>query len=325
MHFQVFNFDLHGASQQRFAITGGGRLVLGQELDTLDGGFNVYQSFTGEMADWVLLNESLSTEEMKDYVACRGLPSRVRPLLHFDSSLSGWELKGSSLSYNLTTEEVCGHRFVDSLVMFPIPMTREEAAEWCHKVGGHLPVPQNRDDNEELVHLGTRYTGECLNSWSTVAWLGITGNLSTGVWNPTPLKWNNFRVGSLSPDVNCDCISVQAYSGIWTCVPCEKKTCTVCRFTNTSILTLRGDCEDTGFDRYFFIKGIPGRTPVYVGYFQSRILLSKKTWRLESTIEGIKSYAEMIDDAATSPLGRHLWKINSDECGKYEVRKLCCE
>ncbi|KAK8407258.1 hypothetical protein O3P69_002069 [Scylla paramamosain] len=80
-----------------------------------------------EVADWTLLNESLSLKEMKEYVACRGLPGRVRPVLHLDSSLSGWELKGPSLSYNLTVDDVCRRRMLDSLVVFPQRLEKEES------------------------------------------------------------------------------------------------------------------------------------------------------------------------------------------------------
>lgn len=294
----------------------------------MDGGFNVYQTCVGDISDWALLNESLSVDEMKNYTACHDLPSHVRPLLHFDSTLSGWELKGTTLSYNLTAEDMCKKRFTDSLVMFLHQMEKEEASEWCQKLGGHLPVPQNHEDNEELSRMGLTYLQECLNTWSSVAWLGLTSNLSTGVWENTIdgslLKWDKFYTNWRGPAENCLCATIHPHYGAWFCGPCEEKTCVACLFGNTPLLRLRGDCKETGFDHDFFIKGVAGKMPLYVGYYQSRIKFVKDTWRLESTIEGSKSYAEMDDDIATNPLGRHLWRINSDECGQYQVMRLCC-
>ncbi|XP_050727803.1 uncharacterized protein LOC127004285 [Eriocheir sinensis] len=326
MNEEVLEYDLQNKSRRSLLIRGGGHLVVGQELDTVDGGFNVYQTFKGEMADWVLLNESLSIEEMKDYVACLGLPSRVRPLLHFDNALSGWELKGPSLSYNLTKKDICSKRFVDSLVMFPHRMKKEHAAKWCHMVGGHLPVPQNQEENEELARLASGYINKCSNSWSTFAWLGLTRNLSRE-WETTinsSLEWNNFVLRGPTKTCLCPSITLSVNDGHWLCTPCDSRICVVCLYSNVSLFHLRGDCERTGFDRDLILKGVPQETPMYVGYFQSRMLFSEETWRLESTLEGSTSYAEMIDDTVTNPLGRHKWQINSTECGQYQVRS-CVE
>lgn len=279
------------------------------------------------MADWVLLNESLSLKEMKDYVSCHGLPSRVRPLLHFDNALSGWDLKGPSLSYNLTRKDICGKRFVDSLVMFPHRMKRGQAANWCRKVGGHLPMPQNREENEELARMASRYSNECSNSWSTVAWLGLTMNISKNDLKTTlstSLKWHNIRLGPRVTSCLCSSITLFVNNGNWLCSPCDVMTCVVCYFSSVSLFHLRGDCKRTAFDREFILKGVPQKTPMYVGYFRSRMLFNEETWRLESTLEGSTSYAEMIDDIVTNPLGRHMWQINSTECGQYQVRS-CTE
>lgn len=280
------------------------------------------------MADWVLLNESLSIEEMKDYAACHGLPSHVRPLLHFDNALLGWELKGQSLSYNLTKEDVCGQRYGSSLVMFPRRMKQEQAAKWCHTLKGHLPVPQNQEENKELSQLASQYYDECSNTWSTVAWLGIRGNLSEKVWEKTidssPLYWDNFGTNKRGPSTSCLCTSVELWENgaLWACSPCDEETCVVCQYINASLLYLRGDCKKSEFDRDYILKGVPGRKPMYAGYFRSRMLFSEKTWRLETTIEGGTSSAELQDEAA-NPLGRHQWKISSIICGVYEVRKSC--
>lgn len=278
------------------------------------------------MADLVLLNETLSIEEMKDYVACRERPSRVQPLIYFDNTLSMWELKGPSLTYNLTKEDVCRKRFLDSLVMFPHQMEKEQATQWCLKVGGHLPVPQNHEDNGDLASLGSGYINECSNSWSSVAWLGVTRNLSTGILETdqkSTLHWNNFRESQITENLTCASVGLPVINGSWFWSPCDEKTCVVCHYTKTSLFRLRGNCKKTKFDYDFFIKSVAGKVPLYVGYFQSRILLRNGIWRLEATTEDSKSYAEMNDDPLTNPLGRHLWYINSSECGEYQVRNLC--
>ncbi|XP_063860220.1 uncharacterized protein LOC135100807 isoform X2 [Scylla paramamosain] len=325
---QIINGTLNEKTGRSLVINGRGRLVVGQELDTEKGYFNLVQSLAGEVADWTLLNESLSLKEMKEYVACRGLPGRVRPVLHLDSSLSGWELKGPSLSYNLTVDDVCRRRMLDSLVVFPQRLEKEESVRFCEMLGGTLPLPQNQEDNNDLVHLLKKYEQECMNNWNTVAWLGIFGNLTAEVWQSqsdfSPLTWTNFHEHSSHPSQMCGCVSmdVLTISGQWGCVSCEAETCPVCHFSNTPLLYLRGLCEDSDFDDTFMLKSDPGKTPLYVGKFKSLISLMKETWRLESTLNESRSFAVMLDDVSTSPIGRHNWSIDSDECGELEKELL---
>ena len=303
--------------------------MIGQELDSTKGGFNTFQTLVGEVADWVLLNESLNVNEMKEYVACRGLPDSAHPILHLETSLTGWELKGPSLSYSLTANEVCNHGLLNSLVMFPRPVEQEEAIDFCHMLGGILPVPENRQDNNDLSLLSKEYESECQNTWSIASWLGIMGNLTVGTWqrisDPSlPIPWNNFHEAILNPTPYAPCVTidVQDRIGAWVRSSCTVKTCAVCQFAKTPLLYLRGLCEESEFDRVFMIKGVRGTRPIYVGYFKSHIFMKMETWMLESTINGSKSFARMMDDFLTTPLGRHKWTIDSDECGHYEVRRL---
>ncbi|MPC87789.1 hypothetical protein E2C01_082662 [Portunus trituberculatus] len=249
---QIINGTLNEDTGRSLVISGGGRLVIGQELDSAKGYFNIFQTLIGEVADWTLLNESLSVKEMRDYVACRGLPDRVHPLLHLDTSMLGWELYGPSLSYNLTVDDVCRRRFIDSLVMFPHRVEQREATRFCEMLGGKLPLPQNQEDNDDLIVLARDYEQECINNWNTVSWLGIFGNITAEAWQSqsdfTPLTWTNFQSRFNPP--------------------------------------------------------------------------TKDTWRLESTLNESRSSATMKDDVSTSPIGRHNWSINSDECGQLQVRKL---
>ena len=300
--------------------------MIGQELDNAVGYFNILQTLVGEVADWTLLNESLSVKEMREYVACYGLPDRVHPLLHMDSSLSGLELKGPTLSYSLTVDDVCHRRYIDSLVMFPYRVAKEEALRFCDMLGGTLPLPQNQEDNNDLLLLAKDYEQECISNWNTVAWIGIFGNLTAEAWQSqsdyAPLTWKDFGPRYNRPLPGCSCASVHVLSNssIWGCVSCSIETCAICHFSNTPFFYLRGLCKNSEFDDTFMLKSDPGKTPLYIGKIKSRISLMKEAWRLESTINESRSFAVMLDDLSTSPIGRHNWSIDSHECGQLQVR-----
>jgi hypothetical protein len=72
------------------SITGGGKLVLGQDQDTLGGGFDVRQSFAGELAHVYFWNTALSAEIITDM-------SRVCKEFPFPGHVVGWEDFGGDL------------------------------------------------------------------------------------------------------------------------------------------------------------------------------------------------------------------------------------
>ncbi|XP_050727804.1 uncharacterized protein LOC127004286 [Eriocheir sinensis] len=303
-------------------IPGGGRFVIGK--DTTPGDFDGNNFLKGEVADWVLLNESLSVEEMEKYVTCHGLPRHVQPLLGFDASLSSWELKGQAVSFNLSVDDICGQWLAESLVMFPHPVEQGYAADWCQWMGGVLPLPLNERENEDVTAIASVYETECGAVWSSVAWLRITGNVTTKEWlaleDGSPTIWDNFDSYQATPTESraCALLASVKQQGQWVAAPCFYLTCAMCQFADRPTFTLRGLCSETNFDTVYTLGGTLNKRPIYIGDFRSYIYWDGKEWILKTAIEHFNYTARMTNVTKSYPNGRSTWLFNRQECGAVE-------
>lgn len=309
-------------------IPGGGWLVVGQEKYTSNDRFNLLHSLKGDVADWVLLNESLSVNEMRKYVSCQGLPDYVNPVLQLNTSLSGWKLEGPSISYNLTSEDVCGRRLEDSLMILPFPVPQQKAFVYCRHLGGVLFVPQNQQENEKLLLLASKYETKCKTSQRAVAWLGITGNVTTKKWislkDSSPINWNNFNSLHRTPGPNtCVYIGSSVFKGAWYSGHCLIKTCAVCQFEETSVFNLRGLCvAPNSVSTVFTLGGTLNGRPVFLGRLKySAIYWNRSQWVLQKT-DGVSAYTTMDRGKKLFPRGRMTWEDNIGICQNTKVSNL---
>lgn len=307
-------------------IPGGGHLLVGQ--NPFQGKFQGDHFLRGQVADLVLLNESLTVEEMKEYVACHGLPWRVQPLLGFDSALSKWEQKGHLLSYNLAPDDICGRRLVDSLVMFPHPVDQGVAASWCQWMGGFLPLPMSQAENEDITAKGSVYESDCRHVWSTVAWLGIRGNTTTKEWlsleDGSPVLWDNFDpfYGTPYGHRTCALLISAKYRGLWYAAPCTYPTCALCQFAEPPTFTVRGLCPETNFDVFYTLGGMSNKRPMFIGHFESTIYWDGRKWILTTAKGEWNNTAYMADVTKRYPNGRNTWHFKQQECGASKVSSL---
>lgn len=301
---------------------------MGQDQDSRGGNFDVNQIFHGDLAELMFFNVSLAVSELKDYVDCRGLPNDLQPLLQFDDYMADFEVKGSTITYNMTLEEVCTKESLHSLILFPVQMVFEKAAAWCELLNGHLFLPSNTEENDFAFDTYITYENQCLGPWSCVFWLGIRGNLTTGKWhkltNSEVISWNNFSPTYDTAEPGCQCASMGSllHPKVWFCGPCYYNTCPLCQFDKSPLLRLRGPCVGT-FDKLFTIAVEAGKAPEFLGFFKSRMFFDGDVWRLEPTVSGDKSSAVMISRTKNIlPIGRHTWNMSSDKCGMLQV--ICC-
>lgn len=132
------------AIEDPIAVRGGGRLVVGQELDSTEGDFNVQQTLDGMIADFRLYIVALSIEEMSDFVNIYHSKDPKKPL--FDLENGKLQSKGSVTLLNITEHEI---RKEDSRrnILLPYKMNYERAAKWCRKINGTLSVPRSKEEN----------------------------------------------------------------------------------------------------------------------------------------------------------------------------------
>lgn len=300
--------------------------MIGKDYTSRD--FDGSNFLKGEVAELVLLNESLNLEEMENYVTCHGLPRHVKPFLDFDTSMSSWELKGQVVSFNLDVDHICGQRVSDSLVMFPHPLEQGYAADWCQWMGGVLPLPLNEGENKDVTTFASEYESECRKVWSSVAWLRIMGNATTREWlsleDGCPTIWDNFDPYHATPTKSrhCALLGSVKHQGRWYAVPCSYLTCAMCQFTDRPTFTLRGLCSDTNFDTAYTLGGTLNKRPMYIGDFRSNIYWDGQKWILKTTTDYFNYTAQMIHVTKPYPNGRNMWGFNRQECGTSMVRCL---
>ena len=58
---------VNAADAENLEIPEGGYFVIGQDLNTADGGFIIYRALSGDIADWRLYDKALSKRHMFAY------------------------------------------------------------------------------------------------------------------------------------------------------------------------------------------------------------------------------------------------------------------
>ncbi len=100
-------------------------------------------------------------------------------------------------------------------------------------------------------------------------------------------------------------------------MPCTPDTasCTACFFPKRPLLTLRGLCPISPFDKqYITTTNYHNDKPTIKGYFHSSVLWDMTSWQLKTVTTNV-TYAKLHSkNEAKYPVGRQEWKIFRDPC-----------
>ncbi|XP_071526299.1 uncharacterized protein [Panulirus ornatus] len=321
--------DLPAEGGRELAVHGGGRLVLGQDLDSLEGGFNDRQSVHGNVADFILLPQALHHSYLKDYVKCQPPETDLEAILYFGDDLSAFELKGSINVSVISLDTICRYE-PHTQILLPQKLNFFDSRAVCAKLGGTLAVPTNREENEKILDEFIEFSVECTDSYGTMYWLGIKGHLDTGEWiairENKSITWNNFFANYEKVRQGQQCVSVGGinFPYYWYSTNCAYIVCPLCNFTTTPAVTLRGLCKNSLIDRKFFIKGYKDGKPLFQGPIYTSIYWNNDTalWTLTSRRhENLMGHME-TKFRTEYPLGVHTWVITGDKCSANKVEVL---
>ncbi|XP_066965860.1 uncharacterized protein [Macrobrachium rosenbergii] len=308
-------------------IAGGGRLVLGSDLDSAEGDFSLLQVAKGEIANFLFYDAFLEPQALIDFASCQTKIEGLEPLYQFSSSWPISELRGKAERYSAPVETVCRtHKASHFIILFPHKMTFSEASQWCEVFEGSLEVPESREEHRESVDLAEKFVEECTSACQGIYWLGLRGNVSSQTWlrtdtGETP-PWQNFMknepiVGSWT----CAAVQRAAFGGSWTRSLCDYATCPICRYEQLPTLRLLGLCSSSEFDSFYALRhGRDGR-PEFIGHFSTIIRFSGEKWRmtLTSTESGILALSDP-GPLHGYPIGRRRWTIAGDRCQRGELQ-----
>ncbi|KAK7084904.1 hypothetical protein SK128_006794 [Halocaridina rubra] len=326
------------ASLQNTIIQGGGQLFIGQSQNIIGGGFTKSHSLRATLLDFRMYDQVLPSSDMESYVQCTyNTDSFPLPVIGFSNIEQDFDLGNVILVEETLDNSMC-RRAAEKILVFPQPVLYETARQFCKSTGGDLYLPEDDDQNNNLVDLATPYAKECrLDENADTVWIGAT--IVNGTWidkMKTQLAYKNFI--SFTSKTNNYCGSLvtagadqNMHSGKWMPVSCNAERCFACSYFKYPLrFTFRGLCTDSYFDsKYVMVK--KNGSISFVGLEHSIITLypgEKDAWNNFGYWE-ISSYTYPYTKATLYrnssehyPIGKNNWEIVNDNCGVEKVVML---
>lgn len=324
---QFFNI-----SQEALSVREDGNVVLGQDQDFNNGGYNKLQSFRGYIIDFSLINRILTTREMLEFTNC-SQHFQLEPkdiIFDFSNIDENFEAFNVSIIHKEFDANFC-HSDTSFMSLIPGLKTFYQAKEFCHSVGGEVMVPRNAEENENLFDYLNTHKSKCQSTYTAISWLGIFYNNIEGYLEHyltgNELNFVNARNKTINPDNKCVAIigsemDSPVWFGVWLIKSCTAyKTCVTCFFNEPKELHLRGLCKDSPFDRYYYLT-VENGTEYFRGYKYSSIRLVSSTEGREVLGYWILYRKDIPSSKAIMkrkymnhfPIGKNNWKIDEESC-----------
>lgn len=312
-----------GNETKPLVIRGGGRLVLGQDLDSADGGFNIEQILPCEIADFAIYDVVLTLDEIRSFMACNNqIP--YQPILYIDQQMSVLKAIGETAVSNIPEQEICATSSGYKL-MFPERVTFWGNVAWCQMLKGTVILPKNEQENTEVYDKFFPYREECTDRWRTFYYFGTVRNVTTDEWfhykDKSPIMYQKFDVqwNKIVSQYECAAVGNHLFKYTWFAIPCSSAMCSACNFTTSPRLRVRGLCDTSILDRAYYLNDYYNRRPLFDGEIHSRIFWSNNIWELRSRRYKDLSATMETKNSKAYPLGRHTWTIAGDKCSESKV------
>ncbi|KAK3872724.1 hypothetical protein Pcinc_022209 [Petrolisthes cinctipes] len=264
-------------------VRGGGRLVVGQRLYSLDGDFLVVEILEGEVGDWRLYDTYLSRSELQEWTNCKNLTSLNDPILDLFSE--GFMVRGPTQLSKMPSSEICDMKSTKFFLFFDRKMKFNLAESWCRKLKGELVLPESDEVNADFYDTLFIYKDQCKDIWTHLYWIGTLGNLTTQQWvkvrDGAPITWSRFlhEYRQVTPEFQCVAtVTHDRYK--WVASPCDIETCVLCNFTFSPVVNLRGLCPFTFLDHHYSFLGNDKMELVFDGTAHMVMEKRQGTWPL---------------------------------------------
>ncbi|KAF2366075.1 Neurotransmitter-gated ion-channel ligand-binding domain [Trinorchestia longiramus] len=290
-------------------LVGGGRLVIGQELDEIAGGFNNRQSFHGRQADMWMISRALSIQEMMEFTQnCSSFQEDDDAVLYnFENKFSKFEVIGSVRNFSVEREEICNEQ-KELVLPFLSSLKFSLAVKVCKTMGATLFYPKNRVSEEAFFRDNQLHSKLCLGSYSTSFWYGIAADYQLQEWKSladnATIEYSNFRKGydTIGPDM---CVSVATLQDAWFSMNCNQTACAVCAYKSLFEIRILGLCAKSTFERTLSPDSLVNGEWSFSSVFYSRLVYDGSNWTLRNILDG--SVIRMTGSSTDIPLGRSVW------------------
>ncbi|XP_068216340.1 uncharacterized protein [Palaemon carinicauda] len=306
-----------------WALNMNGSLVLGQEQDTIGGGFDPNQVMVGDIAQLVFWDSMLSSEEVRALSSCHN----IGKLEFFHSDLATFENYGAQEQWK-DMAALC--RKTDKyFIILPEQRTFQGAIEICKRLNLSVAVPLDEEENRALTRDLLVFEDACASGNDLKLWLGLTDECDEDLWrdvstNEVP-SYLNFALPfpSGSNSYNCAVLTAKGHYNDESCAKVSKN-CVACQANRSNFLRLRGLCFESELQSRFRVDGYLNNRPTFLGYYDLAIVWDNVSisWKLKSAIEQI-TYLEMVTTSARQyPLGQNSWVVENEICGKAKGQLL---
>ncbi|XP_068216524.1 uncharacterized protein [Palaemon carinicauda] len=294
-----------------------GSLVLGQEQDSLGGGFDFTQILMGDLAQVSFWDRTLPQSEVENLASCSSLGRGGI----FSSDTAQMELNGVDAKWTILSQ-LCrdsSHLYL----MLPEMRSFEATISSCRVLNSTVAAPRSATDNELLTQEMVPFHDVCFPSTSWKIWLGFTDEEEEDVWRDVatqqPAIYKNF--GPNFPHggkiYNCVCLMTD---GFWIDTECKNtnRRCTACQLDKSDFLRLRGLCFDSEHETRFRASGYINGRPFFYGYYNMLIVWDpqRNTWHLKNGPKNETLMSISTITLSSYPFGKHAWTADTEICGQ---------
>ncbi|XP_042869707.1 uncharacterized protein LOC122251682 [Penaeus japonicus] len=306
----------HQGSLSERSIFLNGSLVLGQETDLLEGGYQEQQSFSGFVTGFNLYRRALTPFEVTAVSRCSGDVGEG-DLVGWRSSQ--WLLEGPVQEVDVSPGEYCSKSA--RINVFPERRSHPEAIRWCEKLKSQMSLPKNAKENAQLYHMSEPFAGVCQppNHAKGFLWIAATDEAEDGVWTDfegKTLNYTNFKDTYKHQSLDCACMLIPPYVEEWDDAKCGSiyKFCVACEEDegNPTMLRMRGLCEQDEKAAWFTVQQRRGDKVLLKGFTKYLIYLDEESnkWHLYNMWIN-RTVATHHAQPGAYPLGVREWVINT--------------
>ncbi|XP_069982164.1 uncharacterized protein [Penaeus vannamei] len=297
-------------------VRGGGHLILGQDHDSFQGGYQADQSYAGLVANVNLWERVLAPREIRDFATCDLDSSGA--VVKWDPS--SWKLNDTVRLGSAERTDVCAIN-ATRYTLISEALNYEKATGVCQSLSSSVAVPKSTTQNDQVLAIAKGESRCQQQKGDNIAWLGITDEEKEGAWyvaaNGVPLAFSNWKTGSPNGGnmENCAVMLTGKNSGSWADLSCisNYQYCFVCESAGPLTLTLRGLCPLLPYDSRYVAFGYKESRPVFQGYSGSELAWTAKEWQLEHP--GKRPRAGLVPPASLNfPVGRREWVVTGGGC-----------
>ena len=299
--------------------------IIGQEPDSLRGGYSESQGFPGDIAELNIWDKVLEESLISKMAKCSNA---------YKGNVFMWlkEKLDINKAKTLNVDDLsmfCQKKSFNAI--FPEKMTFDVGSKFCSRFGGTIALPISKEENENLRTILTKHKNACIDDKNfkssekvKAIWLGAMKSgdnwyeiSNTNSRNPPIVYSNWYGTHNLTSNADSPC-PFMYFDGSWGYgrekICKSMSLCVLCSFAQTPLLTLKGqpDISLSNEWNYYLVVNSSNQVDFFEGTAQkSKISFLDNKWQKTSTVVPEK----ITINATKYPIGRHMFHWTDNALG----------